>query len=228
MPKLPPPPLRPQKRSAFSLAFAVKRRPSAVTTSAETRLSTVRPCLLESQPRPPPKVRPAMPVSDTVPPLVARPKACVSWSKSIHLTPGSARARRAAGSTRMPFIVERSMSSPPSQTLWPGMLWPPPQTAEAVRHMPEIMHEIARDLGRVADAVAAQGQRVGHAAKARLDRADDLVVAADRGEEVRDIVRHLLCHLAPFALARHRVELVAEVFEPLHPEDREIGRGRAV
>jgi len=26
-----------------------------------------------------------------VPPLVARPKACVSWSKSIHLTPGSAR-----------------------------------------------------------------------------------------------------------------------------------------
>ena len=32
----------------------------------------------------------------------------------------------------------------------------------------------------------------------------------------------------PFALAHHRVELVAEVFEPVHRQHRVIGRGRAV
>ena len=62
-----------------------------------------------------------------------------------------------------------------------------------MRDAADVLHEVARNLGRVAHAVAAQGQRVGHAAKARLDRADDLVVAADRGEEVRDIA----CSLCP-------------------------------
>ncbi len=41
---------------------------------------------------PPPRVRPAMPVIDTTPPVVANPKACVSRSNSAHVTPGSARA----------------------------------------------------------------------------------------------------------------------------------------
>ena len=42
-PKLPPPPRSPQKRSGFSSALAVSTRPSAVTTSAERRLSQARP-----------------------------------------------------------------------------------------------------------------------------------------------------------------------------------------
>ena len=67
------------------------------------------PCLPISQPSPPPRVRPAMPVFETVPPVVARPNACVSRSSSRHSTPPSARAVRATGSTRMPFIGERSM-----------------------------------------------------------------------------------------------------------------------
>lgn len=40
-PKLPPPPLRPQKRSGFSSSLATTSRPSAVTTSASIRLSQV-------------------------------------------------------------------------------------------------------------------------------------------------------------------------------------------
>ena len=43
MPKLPPPPRRPQNSSGFSSADAITLRPSAVTTSAFTRLSQVKP-----------------------------------------------------------------------------------------------------------------------------------------------------------------------------------------
>ena len=69
-----------------------------------------------SQPRPPPSVRPAMPVSATVPPVVAKPKAWVSRSNSPHLTPPSARTVRRTGSTRMPFMRDRLITSPPLHT----------------------------------------------------------------------------------------------------------------
>src|SRR5829696_1933820 len=60
-PKLPPPPRIAQKRSACSSGAARRISPSAVTTSADSRLSTVSPCLRVSQPMPPPKVRAADP-----------------------------------------------------------------------------------------------------------------------------------------------------------------------
>src|SRR5712691_4427882 len=104
----------------------------------------------------------------------------------------------------------------------------PRQAAELVRHAAYVLDEAGRHFARVPDPVAAQGQRVDEAAKAGLDRADDLVVAADRGEEMRDIVGHLSRHLVPFALAGQRVELEAEVFQAMDREDRVIGRGRAV
>jgi hypothetical protein len=103
--------------------------PSAVTTSADTRLSQVRPYLRSSQPIPPPRVKPAMPVLDTRPPVTAKPNAWVSWSSSDQVTPGWATARRPAGSTRIPFIGEVSMTTPPSQVENPAMLWAPPRTA---------------------------------------------------------------------------------------------------
>src|SRR5262249_60879874 len=81
-PKLPPPPRRPQKRSGCSLALAWRNWPSAVTISAARRVSQARPYLPASQPRPPPSGRPAMPVLETTPPLVAQPKACGSASKA--------------------------------------------------------------------------------------------------------------------------------------------------
>ena len=66
-PKLPPPPRIAQKRSGFSSALARRRLPSAVTTSAAIRLSMVMPNLRLVQPKPPPRVRPAMPVVELMP-----------------------------------------------------------------------------------------------------------------------------------------------------------------
>jgi hypothetical protein len=42
-PKLPPPPRMAQKRSSFSSRLAVRIRPSAVTISTSSRLSTAQP-----------------------------------------------------------------------------------------------------------------------------------------------------------------------------------------
>jgi hypothetical protein len=63
----------------------------------------------------PASVSPATPVLETVPPVVARPKACVSRSSSAQITPACTCAVRRVGSTRMPFIGERSITMPSSQ-----------------------------------------------------------------------------------------------------------------
>src|SRR3981189_3673622 len=60
----------------------MRMRPSASTTSAASRLSTVRPCLRVRYPVPPPSVRPAIPVVDTMPAGTASPYTCVAWSTS--------------------------------------------------------------------------------------------------------------------------------------------------
>ena len=129
MPKLPPPPRSPHSSSGFSSSLACTSCPSAVTTSAASRLSQVRPTLRISQPMPPPSVNPAIPVVDTSPPVTASPNACVSWSKSAHVQPPSATAVRRAGSTRTLVMADRSMTMPPSQVEKPGSECPPPRTA---------------------------------------------------------------------------------------------------
>ena len=96
-----------------------------------TRLSQARPCLRISQPIPPPSVKPATPVVDTSPPVVASACACVSWSTSPQTAPGPTYARCAFGSTRTERIAERSMTIPSSQLEKPAMLCPPPRTAIA-------------------------------------------------------------------------------------------------
>ena len=121
-------PPRTGRRSRASLARTSSRR-RAVTTSAESRLSTVSPCLRLSQPKPPPSVSPAMPVVELMPSGVARPNACASRSNSPSVAPGSTRAVRAAASTRTDFISDRSSIRPPSHTALPAMLCPPPRTA---------------------------------------------------------------------------------------------------
>src|SRR6266566_4711961 len=84
MPKFPPPPRTPQNRSAFSFGLAVTLRPSANTISTDSRLSTVSPCLRTSQPKPPPSVNPAMPVLETNPPVVAKPRTRVALIRAAH------------------------------------------------------------------------------------------------------------------------------------------------
>ncbi len=135
-PKLPPPPRSPQKRSWFSFSLACTWLPSAVTTSAESRLSTVMPYLRLSQPKPPPSVRPATPVVELMPSGVARPCAWAAASKSPRVQPGSTLARRAAGSTWTRFIGDRSIISPPSHTALPAMLWPPPRIETSTLCLP--------------------------------------------------------------------------------------------
>jgi hypothetical protein len=46
-----------------------------------------QPARRTSQPIPPPRVKPAIPVVDTSPPVTASPKASVSWSRSCHRLP---------------------------------------------------------------------------------------------------------------------------------------------
>src|SRR3954454_6083893 len=101
MPKLPPPPRNAQNRSGFSVSDAVTMRPSAVTTSAATRLSQTKPSLRSSQPLPLPRARPAMPVVETRPPVMARPCSrgaaggdggAVSLRRGVELTPRQAAA----------------------------------------------------------------------------------------------------------------------------------------
>ena len=63
-----------------------------------------------------------MPVVEMTPPGVAKPIACVSWSKSPHVTPPCARTVPVAGSARTPFMSERSITMPSSQVPFPAAL----------------------------------------------------------------------------------------------------------
>jgi len=47
------------------------------------------------------------------------------------VNPDSAQAVRPSTSISKAFISERSRTMPPSETLWPGMLWPPLRTASS-------------------------------------------------------------------------------------------------
>jgi hypothetical protein len=82
-----------------------------------------------SQPIPPPRVKPATPVVETIPPVTASPACWVCASSSPHSRPGWAQATRAAASSRTAFIGDRSMTRPPSHVPVPAMLCPPPRTA---------------------------------------------------------------------------------------------------
>ena len=73
IPKLPPPPRRPQSSSGSVSALTCNTSPSAVTSSTDTRLSTAPPKWLISHPIPPPSVSPATPVVEITAPVVASP-----------------------------------------------------------------------------------------------------------------------------------------------------------
>ena len=102
IPKFPPPPRSAQKRiRALGVARGDELTP---TRDHLPRAGCRRSChrYRRSHPWPPPSVRPAIPVVETTPPGTARPNACVSRSRSPHVTPACARTVRFAGSTWMP------------------------------------------------------------------------------------------------------------------------------
>ena len=129
MPKLPLPPCSAQNSSLFSSSLAVTTRPSAATSSTSSRLSQASPHSRSSQPEPPPSVRPATPVDETRPPVVASPCGCVARSKSLQVAPPPTVAVFASGSTSTLFMRRMSMTSPPSTVLAPATLWPPERIA---------------------------------------------------------------------------------------------------
>ena len=103
--------------------------PSARTTSADSRLSSVRPCRPMRWPMPPPRVRPATPVVSKVPPGIASRCIALHASTLRHVAPPPTRARRDSGSISTPPISRRSIRRPPLHIEWPATLWPPPRIA---------------------------------------------------------------------------------------------------
>ena len=128
-PKLPPPPRRPQRSSAFSSALALDDGAVGNHELGATMLSHVRPCWAVRWPMPPPRVSPVTPVEPTTPPGVTRPNACVAGRSRARSRPLARNAIRASGSTDTPRMPERSITRPSSQTQCPAGLWPPPRTA---------------------------------------------------------------------------------------------------
>ena len=116
-PKLPPPPRIAQNRSGSFSASTCSTRPSAVTTSAASRSSTVRPCLRTRNPTPPPSVMPPIPTEPVSPNPVARPCAPAAAVYSAAVRPVSAQAVRPSASMSSAFMPDRSRRTPSSDRL---------------------------------------------------------------------------------------------------------------
>ncbi len=128
MPKLPPPPRTAQNKSGWVFSSASNTCPLASTISTESRLSTDSPCVAISHPIPPPRVRPPTPVVEMMPPVVASPWAQVASFTRPQVAPPPTWATRVWLSIVISLIGERSIIKPPSTTLRPAMLCPPPRT----------------------------------------------------------------------------------------------------
>src|SRR5215470_5498745 len=129
MPKLPPPPRSAQNSSGWDSALTSMTAPLARTSSSETKLSQVRPCLRENHPIPPPSARPATPVSDMIPAGTISRCGAVAASTSPSRPPPPACTSLACGSTVTSRSPDRSMVSPPSAMALPATLWPPHRIA---------------------------------------------------------------------------------------------------
>ena len=188
-PKLPPPPRSAQNRSAYWSADVRRILPSAVTTSADSRLSTVRPKRRISRPTPPPRVRPPTPVWLTTPAGTTRPCRWVARSTSPSSAPPPTMARCVTGSTATRLSSRRSITMPPSQVLCPGIECPPPRTAigrPPARAKPMAAATSGADRGRAISAGPAVVHSIPDGAGrvvARLVRADHR--AAEAGDHVR-------------------------------------------
>ena len=128
-PKLPPPPRIAQNRSGWLSASTSRIRPSAVTTSAASRLSIVSPWSRLRKPVPPPSVMPPIPTDAASPNPVARPCAPTAFVYSPAVRPVCAQAVRPSASISSPRISRRSSTMPSSSTPCPAPLCPPLRTA---------------------------------------------------------------------------------------------------
>ena len=155
------------------------------------RLSRARPYLPISQPSPPPRVSPAIPVVETTPPVTARPCSCVSRLSS---RPGDAalRAHRSALGIDVNALHRRQ-----------------------VDHHPAIDGRASRHV------VAAAANRDLEAELAReLDGIDDVGHAAASGDQCRALVHQSVVDLSRFLVAgvRRLQELSPEGVRQAQPQ----------
>ena len=128
MPKLPPPPRSAQNSSGWESADTSITSPLARTSSRETKLSQVSPCLRENQPMPPPRARPPTPVSDMMPAGTMSRCGAVAASTSPRRHPPPTWTSLRSASTVTSRSPLRSMVRPPSDMALPATLWPPQRT----------------------------------------------------------------------------------------------------
>ena len=120
---------RPRSSSGFSVSLAVHDLAVGGDDLGGEQVVAGEAVGRISQPSPPPSVRPAMPVVEIAPPVVARPCAC---GRGVEVAPGRAalaRARPRSGST----LTARMRGEVDHQAVVadrvPAALWPPPRTA---------------------------------------------------------------------------------------------------
>ena len=147
MPKLPPPPRIAQNRSGFSVALALQRPAVGGDDVRRDQVVDRQPDLRLSQPKPPPRVRPATPVVELMPSGVASPK---RLRRRVELAEGraglDARGPRSPRRRGPPFIGDRSIISPPSHDRVAGDV-----VATAAHGDREIV--LAREANGVSDVV---------------------------------------------------------------------------
>lgn len=146
-PKLPPPPRIAQNRSRWCSASTWRISPAAVTTSAASRLSTVSPYRRERKPIPPPSVSPPIPTEAVSPNPVTNPCSATAAVYSPAVSPVCAQAVCPSTSTVSWRSRVRSSTIPPSVTLWPAPLCPPPRTASS-RPLSRVRGDHLSHLGR--------------------------------------------------------------------------------
>src|SRR6202030_3082514 len=124
MPKLPPPPRSAQNSSGCESADTSITSPLARTSSRETKLSQVSPCLRENQPMPPPRASPPTPVSDMMPAGTTSRCGAVAASTSPSRHPPPTWTSLCSASTVTSRSPLRSMVRPPSDLALPRPVGP--------------------------------------------------------------------------------------------------------
>src|SRR5581483_1049059 len=208
MPKLPPPPRSAQKSSGCEPALTSITSPLARTSSSETKLSQVRPCLRENQPMPPPSARPPTPVSDMIPAATISLCGAVAASTSPRRQPPPTCTSLRSGSTVTSRRPDRSMVRPPSDMTWVFPSW---LRADRAAVLGEAAHGV-QGGGHGLEVVA--GHRVGVLlllGRSAFDAVDDQGEAEAEPEVVLgalDLVGDRAEHRARDAGERHPVRLL--------------------
>ena len=129
-PKLPPPPRRPQQQVGVFVDSLAWRKCRRRLRHRPTTLSQASPKRRPEPSQPPPSVRPAAPVCETVPAWSQARRPRFHDRADPSTGPGLQVGALGFGvDTHALHLARRSIMSPPSQVDFPERLWPPARTA---------------------------------------------------------------------------------------------------